>query len=669
MDVLRRGVDRARLLPRLASAPHRDGGGAGDAVAAGWPCTAFIAPPTAPRRAGRRRSRTTPRASSSSTRCSRSRCASSPAGRRTRPYWIVIALTLTWLALLLTARADADDEAERAHASGRFPYRLESIVLLAVAAYLFLPVHLFKPVDLWMIGGRFLTIVALCGALVAARPDRGQPALAVGAGDRAVDVLPAGAGAHVACSFDRRAASFRRLMRHVERGSSTLVLVMGDGGDPAVDPTALPYLQFHAYAQYLAGGFDAWSLPAGFPCTTKPGAGAAGAALEASRDLHVRPARRPLRLHPDQGRVDRPRPLRPRRQRARAAGRAGRRLAALRGRAAVTAARARSRSLAGRGVRRVGAGDGAADLDREVPAAPRPAEPPRRRRRLALPRRSEVGLRALLRSQPRAAAVLGALLHGPSSHLRHALGRGGQQDLLDRRTRWRCRRARGRWRGASGAARGWRCSRFRWCGTSTSATASSPIAPASRRCRSRSSSSIATRPRRRGGARSPSRPSARSTYFFHLLAYALFLVCAGSSCWRSGAPGRRSCWRRARCRCLSCAGIGAWALQHANSMNFHRVTGVGRDLIYDPRRRAVGADPRSADQLLARARRRAGGDRRRRLLAGARGHRRRAPRCAATTATSARSRRTCGASSSASSARWRSISCRRARCSGRSIGT
>ncbi|HEX6835569.1 MAG TPA: hypothetical protein VF334_03295, partial [Polyangia bacterium] len=36
--------------------------------------------------------------------------------------------------------------------------------------------------------------------------------------------------------FDRRAASFRRLMRRVERGSSTLVLVMGDAADPSVDP-------------------------------------------------------------------------------------------------------------------------------------------------------------------------------------------------------------------------------------------------------------------------------------------------------------------------------------------------------------------------------------------------------------------------------------------------
>jgi hypothetical protein len=72
------------------------------------------------------------------------------------------------------------------------------------------------------------------------------------------------------------------------------------------------------------------------------------------------------------------------------------------------------------------------------------------------------------------------------------------------------------------------------------------------------------------------------TYFFHLLAYVLFLVCAGLVVLaqrRAFAP--RLLAARAL-PVLSCAGIGAWALHRANSMNFHRVTGVGRDLIYDP---------------------------------------------------------------------------------------
>ena len=197
------------------------------------------------------------------------------------PYWIVIGLSLTWLALLLTARSDvAAERADEAQERRGFPYRLELIALLAVAAYLFLPVHLFKPVDLWMIGGRFLTIVALFGALAARGPIvRHRRWLLV-----PVIVLSAYYPLALARNwvrFDRRAASFRRLMRRVERGSSTLVLVMGDGGDANVDPTALPYLQFHAYAQYLAGGYDPWSLPAGFPCTPKP-----GAALPAPRWKH-----------------------------------------------------------------------------------------------------------------------------------------------------------------------------------------------------------------------------------------------------------------------------------------------------------------------------------------------------------------------------------------------
>ncbi len=71
-------------------------------------------------------------------------------------------------------------------------------------------------------------------------------------------------------------------------------------------------------------------------------------------------------------------------------------------------------------------------------------------------------------------------------------------------------------------------------------------------------------------------------YFFHLLAYVLFLVCAGLVVL---APRRALSPRLLAVRALpvaSCAAIGAWALHRANDMNFHRVTGVGRELIYDP---------------------------------------------------------------------------------------
>jgi hypothetical protein len=184
-------------------------------------------------------------------------------------YWVVIALALTWLAILLTARTDATDVEARRNG---FPYRLELVALLAAAGYLFLPMHLFKPVDLWMIGGRFITLVALFGALLPHGPILGKRRLLL------IPVLLLSVYYPIALSrkwvqFDRRAASFRRLMRRVERGSSVLTLIMGDGSDPAIDPQAVPYLQFHAYAQYLAGGFDPWALDTGFPYTRKPNTG------------------------------------------------------------------------------------------------------------------------------------------------------------------------------------------------------------------------------------------------------------------------------------------------------------------------------------------------------------------------------------------------------------
>ena len=72
------------------------------------------------------------------------------------------------------------------------------------------------------------------------------------------------------------------------------------------------------------------------------------------------------------------------------------------------------------------------------------------------------------------------------------------------------------------------------------------------------------------------------TYFFHLLAYVLFLVSAGLVVLAQRRPFQPRLFAVRGLPVLSCAAIGAWALRRANSMNFHRVTGVGRELIYDP---------------------------------------------------------------------------------------
>lgn len=71
-------------------------------------------------------------------------------------------------------------------------------------------------------------------------------------------------------------------------------------------------------------------------------------------------------------------------------------------------------------------------------------------------------------------------------------------------------------------------------------------------------------------------------YFFHLLAYALFLVCAGLLVFAQRRAFSPKLLLARGVPVLSCAGIGLWALSRANRMNFHRVTGAGRLLIYDP---------------------------------------------------------------------------------------
>jgi hypothetical protein len=182
------------------------------------------------------------------------------------PYWFLLVLALAWLLLLLTARTDERDRAAAAHG---FAYRLELLLALAAAAYLLLPMHLFKPVDLWMIGGRFLTVIALFGAILPHGSVNGRRRLIL-IPVVLISMIYPFTLARKWWQFDRRAASFRRLARHIERGSSTLTMVMGSGDDPGADGQALPYLQFHAYAQYLAGGFDPWALNTGFPYTQIP---------------------------------------------------------------------------------------------------------------------------------------------------------------------------------------------------------------------------------------------------------------------------------------------------------------------------------------------------------------------------------------------------------------
>jgi hypothetical protein len=182
-----------------------------------------------------------------------------------KPYYVLLLLTLLWLALALTGRRD-----ESPRASTGYPYRLELIALLSLLGALFLPMHQLKPVDLWMIGGRFVSLTALFAALLPAGPIRGRRMWLLG-GVVAISIYyPLALAAHWQ-KYDRRAASFRRLIRKVPRGSSTLTLVMGDGTDPDCDPQAVPWLMYSSYSQYFSGGFNPWTLSTGFPMIKKPG--------------------------------------------------------------------------------------------------------------------------------------------------------------------------------------------------------------------------------------------------------------------------------------------------------------------------------------------------------------------------------------------------------------
>jgi hypothetical protein len=182
-----------------------------------------------------------------------------------RGRWFALLLGALWLLLALGSPASAAGEGRPR--SG-YPWRLEVLFFLAALAVFVLPVYQKRPVDLWMVGGRFVSLAAMFAALL----PRG-----VITGDRKLLMLPVVAAClwyPIALNwhwmrFDARAAGLRRLMVNVPRGSSTLTLVLGDYGDPDADPQAVPYVQFHSYAQFYGGGYDPWAPSTGFPMVAR----------------------------------------------------------------------------------------------------------------------------------------------------------------------------------------------------------------------------------------------------------------------------------------------------------------------------------------------------------------------------------------------------------------
>jgi hypothetical protein len=186
----------------------------------------------------------------------------------TKPLYLMLGFAFVWLLLMATPRADRPSEQTRG-----FPYRIEFLCALAALAVLALPAHLLKPVDLWMIGGRFVSVAALFLVLLPRGPIVGR-----GSGARSLLLIVA-VGLNVVYvndlarqwrRFDHKVASVRRLMELVPRGSSTLTLTLNDLSDSSVDPQAVPFVQFHAYPQFFAGGFDPWALNTGFPMVARP---------------------------------------------------------------------------------------------------------------------------------------------------------------------------------------------------------------------------------------------------------------------------------------------------------------------------------------------------------------------------------------------------------------
>ena len=81
------------------------------------------------------------------------------------------------------------------------------------------------------------------------------------------------------------------------------------------------------------------------------------------------------------------------------------------------------------------------------------------------------------------------------------------------------------------------------------------------------------------------------TYFFHLLAYALFLVCGGLLVLVHERPFSPRAFAIRALPVLSCSAVGLWAFRHANRMEFHKLSGAGRELIRDPLATTLASTP------------------------------------------------------------------------------
>ena len=139
---------------------------------------------------------------------------------------------------------------------------------ISLFCYAVVPFSLWAPLNYWNIGPRFLTpaalflILCIPGEIVDRRRLAVLPALLVA-------VLFPLLLARQYRDFNTRAAGMVEVLKKVPRGSSTLTLIR-EASDPAIAFDAVPFTEFHSYAQLLTGGFNPFQLILGFPIAKRP---------------------------------------------------------------------------------------------------------------------------------------------------------------------------------------------------------------------------------------------------------------------------------------------------------------------------------------------------------------------------------------------------------------
>lgn len=176
--------------------------------------------------------------------------------------WLLLVLLVSVIFLVTLGAIRHHSNHDLPLPAGR--YSVEVMLLITMVTYCFLPFTMRTPFHWWNVGPRVATIAAMFFLLLPRGERTGWfrllflPALLISF------IYPLQINAQFR-SFNERAMGMVRLAERIPRGSLTLTLTLGEKSDVAIAKDVVPYTEFPAYPQILAGGFNHVGWKSNFP--------------------------------------------------------------------------------------------------------------------------------------------------------------------------------------------------------------------------------------------------------------------------------------------------------------------------------------------------------------------------------------------------------------------